>query len=337
MARPDCPRCGSDLIVAAPSGAPSDLVMQLRGENVPAIATGAGPVHWLCRSCGHRWDPPAQPDAWPSGPGDGSDPAEVSADLEVASHPSRDTATTAETRTGPGSALRRARQEARKTLAEVSSGTGVWEPHLLALESDAPLEEFPAHSYARLYLREYAEFLHLDPEPLLRDLDALHPVIEEPAFEPFPDARGRRKLVALVLAVLSVAAITLIVLRPSGSPPRAMSPLPSDDAPVVVDGAGDAPSPTGATREPSGVRATLTLSQPSWVEAVSDGEVVAAATLQPGKPVTYRARKSFQLTLGNAGGVRLRINGERVATGTPGEVVSFDFRWRDGAVSTART
>jgi len=310
--------------------------MQLRGENVPVIATGAGPVHWLCHSCGHRWDPTTYP-GWRPDHGDGPDPVGAAADLEMADEPSRDTATTAEGGPSPGSALRRARREAGKTLGEVARGTGVWEPHLLALESDAPLEEFPARSYARLYLREYAEFLHLDPEPLLRDLDALHPVIEEPTLEPLPDTRGRRKLVALVLAVLSVATLTYIALRPSGSPPRAMSPRPHDDAPVTVEDPGGVPPQGGATPEPSGVRATLRLSQPSWVEAVSDGEVVAAATLQPGKPVVYRARKSLQLTLGNAGGVRLRVNGDRVVTGTLGEVVRLGFRWReDGTVSVAR-
>jgi hypothetical protein len=69
---------------------------------------------------------------------------------------------------------------------------------------------------------------------------------------------------------------------------------------------------------------------------VSDGEVVAAATLPPGTSVTYRAHRSLELILGNAGGVRLLVDGERVPTGTSGEVVHLTFRWRDGAVSTVR-
>jgi len=335
MARPDCPRCGSDLIVAAPSGAPTELVLELRGGNVPGAA-GGGSVHWLCRSCGHRWDPAAYLDQQVPGPGDPlPDPAGIAADLE-ASEPSQGVARIDETQGSPGGALRRARGEAGTTLAEVSKGTSIWERHLQALESDAPLEEFPAPSYARFYLREYAEFLHLDQEPLLRDFDALHPVVEEPDLEPLPDNRAPRKVATVILAVLSAAALILIAFHQPASPPSAEPTFPAGVTPITVHDSEHVPLHSGATREPSGVRVVIRLIQPSWVEVVSDSEVVVSTTLQPGEVVTYRARRLFELTLGNAGGVRLRVNGERVATGSPGEVVSFDFRWRNGTVATVR-
>ena len=335
MARPDCPRCGSDLIVAVPSGAPSERILELRGGNVPVVAVAGGSAHWLCRSCGNQWDPTAHQDGWVPGPGDPSDPAGILADLEMASEPSQDVATTDQARSSPGSTLRRAREEAGTTLTHAAKGTGIWERHLHALESDRQLEEFPAPAYARLYLRGYAEFLHLDPEPLLRDFDALHPVVEEPIFEPLPDPRGRRRVLAGVLAVLSAVALTIIALHQVSSRPGAEPASPAGVAPVTVHDSGRVPL-TPIAREPRGVRVVLRLSQPSWVEAVSDGEVVAAATLQPGEVVAYRAGRLLQLTLGNAGGVRLWVNGERVATGSPGEVVTLDVRLRDGTVTTAR-
>jgi hypothetical protein len=46
----------------------------------------------------------------------------------------------------------------------------------------------------------------------------------------------------------------------------------------------------------------------------------------------YRAHESLELTLGNAGGVRLRVSGEPVETGDPGEVVTLGFTWQDGEV-----
>lgn len=331
MARPDCPRCGSDLIVAAPSGAPSVLVMELRGENVPVAATGT--VQWVCRSCGHRWDPAAQEEAWrPQAVGDPAelDHLEDEAEGELRAHPGP----------SPGTTLMRARHATGKTLGEAARGTGVWERYLQALESDAPPEEFPSHGYARLYLREYARYLQLDPEPLLRDLDARHPQSVEPVFEPPPESRGRLwKVLAVVVAVLAAAAVLFFVVRqPADQPTSAAPPLRLDDDPVVIDGSGDVQLPGGPTKEPpKGVRATLTLTQPSWVQAVSDGEVVAAETLEPGKAISYRAKRSLRLTLGNAGAVRLRVSGEKVRTGALGEVVSLDFRWRDGEVSTART
>ncbi|HSD49110.1 MAG TPA: RodZ domain-containing protein [Actinomycetota bacterium] len=328
MARPDCPRCGSDLTVTAPSDAPSELVMELRGENVPVAEPGA--ARWLCRSCGLRWDPAAYADLrlWERG------------ERSAPEAPPPGTASSSERARpdGPGIILRRARHETGKTLADVSSATGVWERYLMALEDDAPVEEFPSHSYARMYLREYAQNLGLEPEPLLADLDALHPeAVEEPVLEPLPDHRGRRSVLAIVLTVLSVAALTLIVLNRPESPAGVQSDLPPDRAPVSAGPVQDQPeAPAAPARERRGVRVEVTVTQRSWIQAVSDGDTVAAASFEPGKTTTYRARRSIELTLGNAGGVRVRVNGERIATGAPGDVVTLDFRWRDGAVSVAR-
>jgi hypothetical protein len=337
MARPDCPRCGSDLVVAAPSGEPSEQVLELRGGKVPAIAPGGGFAHWLCRSCGHQWDPEAYPDRWVPGPGDPlPDPSGLLADLEVPSEPSEEPPTIDDERASPGALLRRAREEAGTSLSQASKATSIWERHLQALEVDAPLEEFPAPSYARFFLREYAEFLRLDPEPLLRDFDARHPVVEEPPLEPLPDGRGRRRALAGALALLSIAALIVIALRQPAAEPGPRPTMPAGVGPVRVHDSGHVPLATLPARQPDGLRAVLRLTQPCWVEAVAGGEVLAASTFQPGEKLVYRADELLELRLGNAGGVRLRVNGERVETGDLGQVVSLTFSWDAGRVLTER-
>ncbi|HZD18609.1 MAG TPA: RodZ domain-containing protein [Actinomycetota bacterium] len=334
MARPDCPRCGSDLVVAAPSGAPSEHVLELRGGKVPVLETGGGPVHWLCRSCAYEWDPSAYPERWVPGPGDPLPDGEaLLADLDVTLEPLDGAGDDADgTLPSPGAALRDAREQAGKTLAEGSKATGIWERHLQALESDAPVEAFPAAPYARFFLREYAEFLKLDPGPLLREFDVRHPTVEEPPLEPLPDRRGRRRGAAVFLTLVSIAALAVIAMSQRPPPDDARPTVPAQVASVAVHDSGRVPLPSRATSEPNGVRAVLVLTQPSWVEAVADGQVVASQTLQPGERVVYRARRLLHLRLGNAGGVHLRINGEPVETGSPGQVVTFDVRWKDGRV-----
>lgn len=334
MARPDCPRCGSDLVVAAPSGAPSEQVLELRDGRVPAIAATGSVAHWLCRSCAYQWDPGDDPDRWvpeagdpesdPSGPPAGPEAgtAEASEDARVVS--------------SPGAALRRAREEKGTEISDASQVTSIWDRHLLALESDASLDEFPAPSYARFFLREYAEYLQLDPEPLLRGFDARHPVVEEPPLEPLPDGRGRRRAVAGALVVLSVAALTFLALRQPAREPSPRPTMPVGVSPVRVNDSGHSPPASQPTREPTGVRVALTVMQPTWIQAVSDGEIVASTTFEPGESLVYRARELLQLRLGNAGGVRMRVNGEAMETGSPGEVVSFEFRWDEGDVLTTR-
>jgi hypothetical protein len=191
-------------------------------------------VIWLCRSCGHRWEPDADPDPW-----------------------------------FPG--------------------------------SDDPL-----------------------PDP-----------VEELVLQLLPDSRDRRRFKGGTMALVAVAALLVIALLPPRSAPNVDPPEASSAAVVPVhDSARVLPPPAAPERR--GVRAVLHVRQPCWVHVLADGEVVASITLVPGEAVVYRADRDLQLTLGNAGGVKLRVNGEQVRTGSPGAVVLLDLSWQRGEVLIER-
>ncbi len=64
----------------------------------------------------------------------------------------------------------------------------------------------------------------------------------------------------------------------------------------------------------------------SWVQVTIDGEEVREALLQPEDTVQWKANKKFRLTLGNAGGVRVKLNGRELPPfGPSGEVVHKDI------------
>lgn len=370
MPRPECPRCGSALVVPALAGIPSEYVLELRGgDEVPVGARRDVFEEWLCRSCGNHW------------PGDRSGPASVDAagaearpEAPEAPGPSADLAelegllTGSDTRlraaaedldagsrvevgpTGLGATLRRAREERSLSLVQAAKSTGIWERHLEALESDAPVDEFPAPAYARFFLREYAEFLGLDPVAMVRELDRRLPPEEEFPLEPLPDPRRHWKMAGTALTVLSLVALFafavvsnarsrtqtgLPVEAPRSRPPSvSASPAVSSRAPAVVP---HGPAGRRASSIPNpGVRARIHLVQPCWVQAIADGRVLAQQTLQPGASVTYRADHELQLVLGNAGGAELRVNGRPVITGGSGQVVRLDIRWRQGRAVVAR-
>ena len=48
----------------------------------------------------------------------------------------------------------------------------------------------------------------------------------------------------------------------------------------------------------------------------------------------FHADRILELELGSAGAVDLEVNGERVRTGSLGEVVRLELRWKDGEVVT---
>jgi hypothetical protein len=56
--------------------------------------------------------------------------------------------------------------------------------------------------------------------------------------------------------------------------------------------------------------------------------------LEAGQHGVYRADRRMQITLGNAGGVVLQVEGEPVHTGTSGSVVTLAFKLRDGEIVT---
>ena len=61
---------------------------------------------------------------------------------------------------------------------------------------------------------------------------------------------------------------------------------------------------------------------PSWIEISADGEKVFGGMMTAGESRTFEARKTFRLTLGNAGGVRVSVDGRPLAPlGRSGQVV----------------
>jgi cytoskeleton protein RodZ len=80
----------------------------------------------------------------------------------------------------------------------------------------------------------------------------------------------------------------------------------------------------------TGIRAVLRFTAPCWVQATVDGNVVMTETVPEGKIIRLRAERRLDLILGNAGGLRLTINGKAVATGDAGEVVRLSLVWKNG-------
>lgn len=248
---------------------------------------------------------------------------------------------------GGGHNLRRARETAGLSLTEAAKETRISAKYLGALEEDARTDAFPAPVYARFFMRTYAEYLGLDPDPLLRARDARFDEVERasPNLEriPTPASPSPRRIVGGLLVLVSVVTLAVLGIASLGSegvgssaPPPARveaSPATASPPPSPATAPAAAPGeeePARPARTDRGVHAVLRLSAPSWVEATVDGEVRMRETLPEDRRVVLRARRTLDLVLGNAGGVRLRVNGRIEPTGGSGEVVRLSFAWRDG-------
>ena len=150
------------------------------------------------------------------------------------------------------------------------------------------------------------------PEEASITQEASSPVVEEK-----PDTQPTQEPVEVVKEDVSEeiqdsAAPSTNELESSSNPVEAM--------PIVQV----QPTPTAPTQSTSTdpLRLEIEATQLTWVVVKSDSTSPQEALLQPGQMASWEAQKQFLLTLGNAAGVDVRLNGELQGPfGKPGEVV----------------
>jgi cytoskeleton protein RodZ len=242
-----------------------------------------------------------------------------------------------------GEVLSRARQDAGLTTQEVSESTRIRRALVEAIERD-DFSMCGGDVYARGHITTLARTVGADPAPLLADFAASH---REPAsaaaavFELEHSSRAEHRgpnwsaamgvALAVVVAVVGFQVVTnrsdpAVEARPSPSAPADdPNPTPEPSAPATPS-----PAPSDAIAvvpAPSGVSVVLTVvGGKSWVSATQGAEEAFSGLLDDGTERTFSDPERVKLTIGNAGAVRLVVNGVDLgAAGGPGEVVRLTF------------
>lgn len=238
---------------------------------------------------------------------------------------------------GLATALREAREGRGLSLQHVAGETRLPVRALAALEGTGSDDDLPEPPYDRYFLREYARYLGVSDPSLMESLEETPQAGVQIPLDLLPAGRPPRRWPMWALAALSVGVlITLAGLRVIS--PRSVTP-PTEPAPAVTRPPAQTNVPpteaSPAAPRIRGVAAVVTLSAPCWIQATVDGQVTLSETFPPGKTLRLKARRTLDLTLGNAGGARLRVNGKRFPTGSSGEVVRLSFAWEHGRLVTA--
>ncbi|MEW6324586.1 MAG: RodZ domain-containing protein [Nitrospirota bacterium] len=125
---------------------------------------------------------------------------------------------------------------------------------------------------------------------------------------------------------------------------EAPAPEPPITQPATVTGSEAAPaatSPADAVSSPAPAvtpefRLEIQANEQSWVQATVDGSETREALLQAGERLEWTAREAMDVTLGNAGGLILSVNGEASPVlGESGQVVRLRAT-RDGIEKVRR-
>jgi len=212
--------------------------------------------------------------------------------------------------------------------------------------------------YVKGFLKNYAQYLGLDTAHILSLYQPLAANATPPATamlnEPL-EGFGLRRYWPVGIAILAAALIFAaawayqrydglsLFARPTATPTSTATPTATPAPPTptpLPPTATFTPLPTVAgSSTPAASVAGLELGieivgQRSWLLVQADGERVFAGILEPGTKQTWRAKERISLRSGNAGAVRLTLNGEPLGLlGELGQVLEQE--WTAAGVPTS--
>jgi cytoskeletal protein RodZ len=225
-----------------------------------------------------------------------------------------------------GEWLKRQREMRDISLREVSDTTKINLRYLEALE-DNRFSALPAPVFARGFLREYARYVGLDPDEVLNYYDAAQQDQGEPESPTGPRPHRLRSstqwLYGLVLTLGVVALFGVVAAMSFWAERRPQHVEPPPIAPPVFEQAPPAPAPAAASAP---LEVTLDFSENCWVEATLDGRERISELRVQGESLRLTANDEVALTLGNAPGVRVEVNGKAYEVpGGEGTVRNFEI------------
>jgi cytoskeleton protein RodZ len=239
-----------------------------------------------------------------------------------------------------GETLREARRSRHLELADVSRATKIRPSLLDAIEKER-WEAIPGRAYARSFVLTYAEFLALDPAPLLDQLkDALPPTAEEeippePIIHRGTVSGGRRpglRWLALALGAGAVAAAVIAIASDDGGGDKARTGARAAQGPnEEAQGTGVEPpttaqEPPRPTVAPTEVSVSLEATGTVWVclEDERGERLVNSETLTAGERRGPFVGQRLLLGLGN-GQIEVRADGSTVQVPDLAEPLGFEL------------
>ncbi len=228
------------------------------------------------------------------------------------------------------------------TLEYIEEETKIRKLYLDAIEKER-FNILPPRVYATGFVKKYARYLNLDETEMVNlfvEMAYGHEEVEITMVEPRktrPDFQlqsmnWRNIIVAgtFLLAVVWVGNMVVGAItdrspnvadkvpQQQQSQPATPPKAPSNETDNNQD------NPLNPTQS-----ATVRVSALSdcWVKAIVDGQTVFSSTLTAGQEKVFEGREAVLLTVGNAGGIEVYYNGDKIGPlGERGEVIQKEFR-----------
>lgn len=259
-----------------------------------------------------------------------------------------------------GDTLKQERENQNLSLQDVEQGTSIRALYIEAIES-GDYDKLPGEVYAKGFIKNYANFLNLDGDALVKQfIQEISPATTIPAENPAsaeskpaeeiktaepdedsittPRSKRRNKseseetdsrkyIIAAALVLLLVGGI-FYGFSGSGEEPPAVTQNEENqpaDNPQVAQVTPPEPQPV-AQPPADNVSLQATFSGDCWTQVVIDGALIYEGMINAGQVFDWTGNQSVYVVLGNAGAVNFVMNGQNIGTlGEEGAVVERNF------------
>ncbi len=262
-----------------------------------------------------------------------------------------------------GEFLRQQREDKNISIEELATRTRIGVRFIKLIEENQ-FDQLPNPVSAKGFLRSYARCIGLEETFVLnRFSQVVQPSDLPPATgaeEKVPSYIQRKQpdrlpfplWAALAVAGVIVFFLVIAFLMPKNKeaappPPEEVlsdEPIPPEPSPIPPPEGGETtpsespspaapapssvPNPAPSPQAPSTNPLVLLIEavEQSWIHATIDGTEIKEALLQPSDKIQWEAKEKFVLTVGNAGGVRLFLDGRELGSlGPSGRVVKREI------------
>ena len=215
-----------------------------------------------------------------------------------------------------GALLAERREERGLTLQQASNATRIRVDHLQALEASEP-QRIPAAVYARGYLRTYARYLGLDPEPMLAELqpapDVLARGLGVGTLKGAPWLVFNGPVVAAAGLLLLASAFGLYAYRQVSSEQGLASPSPTPLAQLAAVSPPATPMPSPSP-QPRPIVVGVSVQEDTWLDVTVDGtsQYTDSGKIIPAGSTIYFTGLDIKITSGKAALTFISIDGRSV-------------------------
>lgn len=259
-----------------------------------------------------------------------------------------------------GATLKSAREQQGLTLDDAAEATKIRVSYLVALEEES-FEQLPGPTYARGFVRSYAELLGLDPQELIDEFNVRFAAapweVDDDVMFPRrrthrSTRRGRESSIAIV-AVVGIVAVAVLIVIASTYPASSDTPAIPTAATSVVTITEEAVNPvaTAVTAQTAPDSTSAAAQAVVYVKAIDQttltvralGAADTATPLfqqeinpDPARPDGIKLPKSasgYLIRLDRPGTITLIVNGSPVVPGPTDTLLSVDPNGRVAAVT----